>query len=75
MCTSLEAYTTPGCAPDSLAGSRASRAIARPIRLAMEPPPHRLPLNPSQPSAPARPRTICRSMVTAAGAERQAVTF
>src|SRR2546430_4379964 len=34
---------------DSLAGSRASRAIARPIRLAMEPPPHRLPLKPSQP--------------------------
>ena len=35
--------------PVSLAGARASRAMARPIRLADEPPPVRLPTNPPAP--------------------------
>src|SRR6184192_4772972 len=61
--------------PANEAGKRVSRAIASPIRFAIEPPPHRLPVKPSQPSAPARLSTRCRSIVTAAGAERQAVTF
>src|SRR6516225_7951926 len=45
------------------------------MRFADEPPPVRLPAKPRQPIASASHPTTTRSMVTAAGAERQAVTF
>ena len=65
----------PGLAPVSLAGSFASRAMASAIRFADEPPPHRLPEKPAQPTASAiQPTTAC-SIVIAAGAERHDVTF
>src|SRR5579884_1377821 len=49
--------------------------MASPIRFAGEPPPVRLPEKPLQPIASAsHPTTVC-SIVTAAGEERQAVTF
>jgi len=67
--------TPPGCAPPSFAGARDSRAIMSAMRLADEPPPVRLPTKPGQPIASASQPTTTRSMVTAAGAERQAVTF
>jgi len=75
MWTSAEAYTAQGLAPCSFAGALASRAIARPMRFADDPPPTRLPVKPSQPTAPASQRSTVRSIVTAAGADRQAVTF
>ena len=65
----------PGRAPVSLAGSLASRAIASAIRLAVEPPPHRLPLNPAQPTASASQPTTACSIDVAAGADRHDVTF
>jgi hypothetical protein len=49
--------------------------MASPMRFADEPPPVRLPTKPGQPMASASQRTTTRSMVTAAGDERQAVTF
>src|SRR2546427_12648208 len=58
--------------PRSLAGVRASRAMARAIRLAEEPPPVRLPRKLPQPIACASHSTTVRSIVTAAGAERHA---
>ena len=61
--------------PVSFAGARASRAIARAIRLADEPPPVRLPTNSRQPIACASQPTTTRSSVTADGDERHAVTF
>jgi len=75
MWTSAEAYTAQGRAPPSFAGALASRAIARPIRLADDPPPTRLPVKPSHPMTSASQRTTVRSTVTAAGPDRQAVTF
>jgi hypothetical protein len=70
-----QAYTAHGRAPSSFPGTLASRAIARPIRFADDPPPARLPAKPSHPIASASQRTTVRSTVTAAGADRQAVTF
>src|SRR5437870_9387592 len=76
MCTSSEAYKTHFPAkPCSVAGALASRAIARPIKFARDPPPVRLPRKPAHPIASASQPTTVRSSVTAAGAERQAVTF
>jgi hypothetical protein len=75
MCACSEAYTTQGLAPVSLAGSFASRAIARAMRLAAEPPPHRLPMKPGHPTASASQPTTVRSIVVPAGADRQDVTF
>ena len=65
----------PGRAPISFAGSFASRAIASAIMFAAEPPPHRLPVKPPQPTASASQPTTARSIDAAAGAERQDVTF
>src|SRR5439155_685160 len=64
MCASLEAYTMPGRAPASFAGKRVSRAIASPIRFAIEPPPHRLPVKPAPPSAASR--SALKSVIRAA---------
>ena len=61
--------------PRSLAGIFASRAIAKAIRFALDPPPVRIPRKLSQPMASANQPTTVRSIVTAAGADRQAVTF
>ena len=49
--------------------------MARPIRFADEPPPVKLPVNPAHPIASASQPTTTRSMVTAEGDERHAVTF
>ena len=65
----------PGRAPASFAGIFASRAIASAIKFAVEPPPHRLPLKSAQPTASASQPTTACSIVAAAGAERQEVTF
>jgi hypothetical protein len=75
MCTSSDAYTTPGMAPVAFADPAVSRAIASPIRLASDPPPVRLPVKPGQPTASASHRRTVRSTVTAAGLDRHAVTF
>src|SRR6185503_12732977 len=69
MCASVDAYRVPW------EGARASRAIARPIRFAIEPPPVKLPVKPEQPIASASHRTTSCSIVIAAGDERHAVTF
>src|SRR5215813_10435645 len=78
ICTSEEAYTAmrlPSDKPRSFAGVLASRAIAKAMRLALDPPEVRVPLKPEHPIACANQEITVRSMVTAAGAERQAVTF
>jgi hypothetical protein len=49
--------------------------MASAIKLADDPPPVRLPTQPGQPTDAASAPTTARSMATAAGAERQAVTF
>src|SRR5215208_612127 len=64
-----------GLAPASFAGSFASRAIAKAIRFAAEPPPHRLPEKPGQQTASASHLTTASSIDVAAGADRHDVTF
>src|SRR6184192_3611740 len=61
--------------PRSFAGTLDSRAMARAIRFAAEPPPVSVPVKRRQPIASASQRTTVRSMVTPAGAERHAVMF
>ena len=75
MCTSEDAYTTPVVTPVSLAGAMASRAIARPIRFASDPPLVTVPPNPVQPTASASQETTVRSITAVAGPDRQAVPF
>ena len=75
MCTSEDAYTTPVVNPVSLAGAMASRAIARPIRFARDPPLVTVPPNPVQPTASASQETTVRSIIAVAGPDRQAVPF
>ena len=58
-----------------MAGAFASRAIASPIRLAAEPPLARIPPKPGQPTASAIHDTTVRSIVAAAGDDRQAARF
>jgi hypothetical protein len=65
----------PGRAPSWFAGAFASRAIASAMRFAADPPLVRLPVKPSHPMASATHRTTVRSMATAAGDDRHAVTF
>ena len=61
--------------PVLFAGAFASRAIARPIRFAAEPPPHKLPVNPAQPTASASQPTMVRSTAAAAGPVAKPSTF
>ena len=61
--------------PVSLAGAMASRAIARPIRFASDPPLVTVPPNPVQPTASASQETTVRSITAVAGPDRQAVPF
>src|SRR5215469_1272633 len=78
ICTSEEAYTAMRLLSDkprAFAAVLDSRAIAKAMRLALDPPAVRVPLKPEHPRACANHETTVRSMVTAAGAERQAVTF
>jgi hypothetical protein len=75
MWASADAYRVPLGMPRSSVLARASRAIASAIRLAVEPPPVKLPPKPGTPIASASHRTTTRSIVTAPGDERHAVTF
>ena len=61
--------------PSSFAGTRDSRAIASAIRFASDAPFVKLPTKPSHPIALVSQLMTVRSIVTAAGAERQAVAF
>ena len=56
-------------------GNFSSRAMARPMRFAADPPLVRVPAKPPQPTASASQRTTMRSMATPAGEDRHAVIF
>ena len=58
-----------------MAGTLASRAMARPIRFASDPPLVSVPVNPEQPIASASQPATVRSMTAVAGPDRQAVPF
>jgi hypothetical protein len=73
---SEEAYTTlEPATPVWLAGTLASRAMARPIKFASDPPLVKIPPNPSQPIACASHEMTVRSITVVAGPDRHAVPF